>query len=244
MLKQYKSSKKRNLPDRYFNPLHPHCGPGNSIAKTVPSNPVDAACWRHDIAYGQFARGDDLWNQVTNPAYRVYNQADERFVVELRDLIRSGELSYSDKLAAEYYLQWFQLKKGSARNGILKVLRSEREVIDPGPLKGLITNEPDPIQGKRRKMNDDTHVDNMEPSSFSGQVATDDDFHSMAPSFIEFYREMQEIAIDDDMQYVDYQFYQFYLKTLARSMYVDSLTSCAIFFKNGRSRVPGLIQKK
>ena len=36
-----------------INPVHHHCGPGNSISSVPSKNPVDEACRQHDIKYGE-----------------------------------------------------------------------------------------------------------------------------------------------------------------------------------------------
>lgn len=53
-----------------YNPLHPHCGPFNSVDKFPPKNKVDRICWKHDKAYGRMG----------SSAYYNYNEADELFI--------------------------------------------------------------------------------------------------------------------------------------------------------------------
>lgn len=36
-----------------YNPLHPHCGPFNSVSVKKPDNLVDRVCWEHDKEYAK-----------------------------------------------------------------------------------------------------------------------------------------------------------------------------------------------
>ena len=56
-----------------YNPLHPHCGPFNSIDKFPPKDKVDRACWQHDRGYAKLGP----------QAYIKYNKFDEQFVHRL-----------------------------------------------------------------------------------------------------------------------------------------------------------------
>jgi len=54
---------------RQYNPLHPHCGPGNYVDDVAPTDPVDLSCWAHDIKYGE-----------ENNMYLRNNKADKDFL--------------------------------------------------------------------------------------------------------------------------------------------------------------------
>ena len=75
-----------------YNPLHPHCGPFNSIDKFPPKDKVDRACWQHDRGYAKLGP----------QAYIKYNKFDEQFVHRLSKL---------NGTAAKIYAAPFKAKK-------------------------------------------------------------------------------------------------------------------------------------
>lgn len=73
-----------------YNPIHPHCGPGNSVSSEAPSDPVDRACWIHDQQYGQ----------LENP-YFTFNSADQQFIDALEDEKGFGAAFYREVFKAK-----------------------------------------------------------------------------------------------------------------------------------------------
>ncbi len=73
-----------------MNPFHAHCGLGNQVSVFKPSNPTDAICRRHDIAYGTMS---SMSKKRKGPSpYFSYNEADEVFIGEMRDRGLAGKL--------------------------------------------------------------------------------------------------------------------------------------------------------
>lgn len=65
-----------------YNPIHPHCGPFNSISKKKPKNKVDQICWKHDKEYSKLP-----WYS----RYIGWNKADEDFYEEMGHQGATGE---------------------------------------------------------------------------------------------------------------------------------------------------------
>lgn len=84
----------------YYNPLHPHCGPFNSVARLRPKNAVDAACWSHDKSYGRLGKR----------AYFNWNSADEKM---LKILERQGRRRQSlrDRVGGRVYGSYLRVKR-------------------------------------------------------------------------------------------------------------------------------------
>jgi len=76
---------------RQYNPVHPHCGPFNSVDSQKPGNDSDSACWKHDKEYGELMKEHGL------SVYTHFNSADQ----ELLD----------NESVATVYRQAFRAKK-------------------------------------------------------------------------------------------------------------------------------------
>lgn len=76
----------------YYNLVHKHCGPFNTVSKTMPRNKVDRICWLHDKKYGKYGR----------QAYYKFNEADRRFIASMKK---------QPGMAPWLYRKVFQLKK-------------------------------------------------------------------------------------------------------------------------------------
>lgn len=80
-----------------WNPLQPHCGPGNTVSDMPSNDPIDEACRQHDIGYGKLlAMGRD--------PYTVFNKYDEAFMESL------SRLRFKSPQAWMYY-EYFALKE-------------------------------------------------------------------------------------------------------------------------------------
>lgn len=113
-----------------YNPLHPHCGPFNEVDDLEPTDPVDAACWRHDIRYG----GEEQ-------PYTHFNEADQKFIDEMEQL---------PGIMPKVYASVFKLKRRIAPrshspigrekvvrvddipDGYIPIYRDEYKEYDPG----------------------------------------------------------------------------------------------------------------
>lgn len=98
--------KVKRIPDSYidgtpvsFNPIHPHCGPGNKISTVKSENEIDEACRQHDIEYLKYQK------LGKNP-YIEFNKADERFITKMESI---------GGLYASAYAEVFKFKKEFAR---------------------------------------------------------------------------------------------------------------------------------
>lgn len=76
----------------YYNPVHPHCGPFNSVSRKRPYDEVDAACWAHDKKYAQYG----------SKAYWKYNKADKEFIDTMQGI---------GSLPAKFYAMPFKFKR-------------------------------------------------------------------------------------------------------------------------------------
>lgn len=59
-----------------LNPIHPHCGPFNTVSKKRPRNRIDRACWKHDKEYGKIQDESGRWWYP----YWYFNDADIEFI--------------------------------------------------------------------------------------------------------------------------------------------------------------------
>lgn len=79
-----------------YNPIHPHCGPGNTVAGSQPLDVVDATCWEHDKQYGE------LIDSGINP-YTTFTKYDQEFIDRMDKL---GFPIYSAPFKAKKILSW------------------------------------------------------------------------------------------------------------------------------------------
>lgn len=100
----------------YYNPVHPHCGPFNSVSKKRPRDAVDAACWEHDRAYGKAGPG----------AYFSFNGADRKFIDDMDRL---------PGFAPRLYAGAFRLKRFFSSKMYLKRKLSDSELVAYRPNK-------------------------------------------------------------------------------------------------------------
>lgn len=86
-----------------YNPLHPHCGPGNVVSSVAPVDPIDKICWDHDRRYGDLQkRYGQYW------PYSHWNYADDRFIKDIYPYIYTSDAAFT-------YWSAFQAKKGVTR---------------------------------------------------------------------------------------------------------------------------------
>lgn len=97
-----------------YNPLHPHCGPFNTVSEYKSPDETDEICRLHDIAYGTLKN-----------AYLEYNTADEQFQ---QDVAEKGDL-----IANVYYRPVFWVKEVAGTLGVLPSnIGSKRTAADAG----------------------------------------------------------------------------------------------------------------
>lgn len=99
-----------------YNPIHPHCGPFNSISKRAPTNPTDLICWKHDIDYKH-----EL-DAGRNPY--LYSDADKRMIQAL-----PSNSMYSASMKAKYKIGQV-LKRYYAKEKYKKVKDGQKGIID------------------------------------------------------------------------------------------------------------------
>lgn len=87
-----------------YNPIHPHCGPFNSVSDLRPNDPVDAACWEHDKSYA-----------LRPNAYVEFGDDDERLIEQLEQI---------GGFAADQYSAPFRLKRRLADLGYIPDARA------------------------------------------------------------------------------------------------------------------------
>lgn len=95
-----------------MNPIHPHCGPFNAMASNVPENPIDRACYFHDLAYQQ------MLDEGKNPYLGDGLKADERFIEMLPNNI--GSVPYASAFRAKkmFLAAWKRLRKNVIDTGV------------------------------------------------------------------------------------------------------------------------------
>ncbi len=103
---------KKKMLRRTTNPFHAHCGPGNKVAKLKPNNAIDAACWKHDIAYGTLQKQHGHWFPYLN-----HNDADVEFLKDMAKITKSSKHSRKTRAAAKSYASFFKLKKSTFATG-------------------------------------------------------------------------------------------------------------------------------
>lgn len=107
----------------YFNPIHPHCGPFNSVSKKKPKDAVDAACWKHDKAYGRIGKS----------AYWNYNYADEDFINDMDKQKGFAPYVYKTAFKVKRFLSGKSMG-GKRSRPSMPWLRSGRRRITPPPV--------------------------------------------------------------------------------------------------------------
>lgn len=85
-----------------YNLIHPHCGPFNTMADKPPKDPIDRACYYHDLAYAKLGP----------EAYYKMNKADYVFMAKMKQLIKKRVPGWQ---VAEMYLKSFEIKKATTR---------------------------------------------------------------------------------------------------------------------------------
>lgn len=63
-----------------LNPVHRHCGPGNSVSSRASRNRADRICQIHDIRYGRIQGNASVFNRQYWRPYFYNNDADAKFV--------------------------------------------------------------------------------------------------------------------------------------------------------------------
>lgn len=86
-----------------MNPVHYHCGPGNSIKEFKSENDVDEACRQHDIQYGKYQKVAGYFTP-----YFKSNDGDMQFI---HDLESNTGGRFIDRIGKRYYSDLFKIKR-------------------------------------------------------------------------------------------------------------------------------------
>ena len=121
-----------------YNPLHPHCGPWNTVDKYPPKDKTDRVCWAHDMGYGRLGK-KGYWKSSSEDQRYIKKMMKAGFIgkqyafpFRLKRLVASSFANdykgppqepvapQSAKRGAAFYLANPKLKKAHSENSFIQ----------------------------------------------------------------------------------------------------------------------------